>query len=268
MISELGFLSSEVEESEKQIIGAYTDLFELSERLSKLFIGLLRKSELDRTSTKNLTMNALAAKSIELFQSSIILLRKGCIPAAKITCRALIETVYKLCAIQLVNEGIDLYIRQEKCTRLQKLRSIQKYKQKHPGSGIALGIESEIGVLSKERLKKTEPRKWASLAKMEDFHNLYYQEMSDDTHANIESLNHYFDEDSAHVVSFGPSDKGLALVAVACHRTLINAVEKFALFQNANIAIKLSQLSGENDILEGKYDIKGTFLNSQFTIGR
>ncbi len=253
MISELGFLSSEVEESEKQIIGAYTDLFELSERLSKVFIGLLQESELDRTSPKNLTMNAMAAKSLELFQSSVILLRKGCIPAAKITCRALIETVYKFCAIQLANDGIDLYIRQEKSTRLQKLRGIQKYKQKHPGSGVGLGIESEIDVLTKEKPKKTEPYEWASLAKMEDFHNLYYQKMSDDTHANIESLDHYFDENSAHIVSFGPSEKGLGIVAVACHRTLINAIEKFTSFRNANIATELSQLSGENDVLEGKY---------------
>jgi hypothetical protein len=253
MISELGFLSSEAEESEKQIIGAYADLFQLSERLSKLFIDLLAEAELDRTSVKNLTLNALAAKSLELFQSSIILLRKGCIPAAKITCRALIETVYKLCAIQLANEGIDLYIRQAKYTRLQKLRGIQKYKQKHSDSRIAPGIESEIDVLSKERPKKTDPHEWASLAKMEDFHNLYYQGMSDETHANIESLNHYFDDNSAYIVSFGPSDKGLALLAVACHRTLINAVERFALFQGTNITTELCQLSGENDVLEGKY---------------
>ncbi|MDO9558770.1 MAG: DUF5677 domain-containing protein [Syntrophales bacterium] len=156
MISELGFLSSEVEKSEKQIIGAYTDLFDVSEQLSRLFIGLLKESELDRTSPKNLAINAIAAKSLELFQSCIILLRKGCVPAAKITCRALIETVYKLCAIQLANDGIDLYIRQGKNSRLQKLQGIQKYKQKHPGSGIGRGIESEIELLSKEKPKKTE----------------------------------------------------------------------------------------------------------------
>jgi hypothetical protein len=253
MIADLGFLSSEAEESEKQIIRAYTDLFQLSGQLSKLFISLLRKAGLDRTSIKNLTINALAAKSLELFQSSIILLRKGCVPAANITCRALIETVYKLCAIQLANGGIDLYIHQEKLTRLQKLRSIQKYKQKHPGSGIAPGINTEIDALSKEKSKKTGPYEWASLAKMEDFHNLYYQGMSDDTHANIESLNHYFDQNSAYILSFGPSDEGLALAVVVSHRILINAIEKFALFQNANIASELAQLSGENDVLEGKY---------------
>ena len=255
MISELGFLSSEVEESEKQIIGAYTDLFDVSERLSRLFIGLLKESELDRTSSKNLIMNALAAKSLELFQSCIILLRKGCVPASKITCRALIETVYKLCAIQLANDGIDLYIRQEKKSRLQKLKGIQKYKQKHPGYGIGHGIESEIDLLSKDKPKKTEPYRWASLAKMEDFHNLYYQKMCDDTHANIESLNHYFDENSAHIISFGPSDKGLAIVAAVCHRTLINAIEKFTSFRNESIASELSQLSDENDMLERKYSV-------------
>lgn len=253
MVAELGFLSSEVKESEEQIMAAYADLLQLSERLSKIFISLLGQSRFDHTSVRNLTLNALAAKSLELFQSSIILLRKGCIPAARVICRALIETVYKLCTIQLENDGIDLYICQEKFTRLQKLRSIHKYKQKHPGSQFAPGIELEIDALSKEKPKKTEPSRWASLAKMEDFHNLYYQGMSDDTHANIESLNHYFDDNSAYIVSFGPSDRGLTLVAVACNRTLINAIEKFALFQGVNITTELSQLSDENNVLEEKY---------------
>ena len=253
MISEVGFLSPEVNESEQQLAMEYRDLFELSERLSKLFIQLLRDAPLDHESVRNMVLNTLAAKALELFQSSVILLRKGCIPAVRVLCRSQIETVYKLCAIQLAPEGFDRYINQEKCSRLQKLRSIQKYKQKNPKSGIAPGIEAEIDTLSKERPKKTEPHEWASLAKMDDFHNLYYQEMSDDTHGNIESLNHYFDEDSDHMVSFGPSNKGLATVAAACHRTLINAIEKYALFQQVNVAPDLSALSRANDELENKY---------------
>lgn len=253
MISETGFLSSEAEESERQIMEGYKELFDVSLRLSRLFIHLLRDSELDRTSHKDLAMNALGAKALELFQSCIILLRKGCVPATKITFRALIETVYKLCAIHLADEAIQLYIRQEKSTRLQKLRSIQKYKQKHPKSEVGHGIESEIEMLSKEKTKKTEPYEWAALAQMEDFHNLYYQGMSDDTHANIESLNHYFDDGSEHLVNFGPTDKGLAIVAVACHRTLINAIEKFASFRNSEVATELANLNSENDVLEGKY---------------
>lgn len=253
MISELGFLSPEVSEDEHQLTMNYRELFNLSERLSKLFVRLLKDATLDHTSVRNMAMNSLAAKSLELFQSSVILLRKGCIPAAKVLCRAQIETVYKVCAIQLVTDGIDRYINQEKSTRLQKLRSIQKYKQKHQRSGIAPGIEAEIDTLSKEKPKKTEPHEWASLAQMDDFHNLYYQGMSDDTHGNIESLNHYFDENSDHVMNLGPSDKGLSIVAAACHRTLINAIEKYASFQQVNVATDLAVLSRENDALEEKH---------------
>jgi hypothetical protein len=50
---------------------------------------------------------------------------------------------------------------------------------------------------------------------MDDFHNIYYQGLSDDVHANIESLNHYFDESSEHMMNFGPSDKDLLAVAAA-----------------------------------------------------
>ncbi len=253
MISELGFLSPEIEESETAIATTYCDFFDLSERISRLFVQLLQETNIDHTSQKSTAINALAAKSLELFQSSVIMLRKGCIPAARILCRALIDTVYKLCAITLASDGIDRYISQEKRTRLQKLKCIQKYKQKYPKSGIAPCIEAEIDKLSRENSVETKPHEWASLAQMNDFHNLYYQGMSDDTHGNIESLNHYFDEESAHIISFGPSDKGLAITAAACIRSLINAIEKYASFQHIDISNNLALFSKENDELEHKY---------------
>lgn len=253
MISELGFLSPEVDESEKQLVTTYRELFDLSERLSKLLIGLLRDAELDHASVRNMTINALAARSLELFQSSVILLKKGCIPGSRVLCRALIETVYKLCAIQLTVDGIDRYVDQEKKVRLQKLKSIQKYKQRHPNSGIAAGIEAEIDILSRENRRKTEPHEWASLAQMDDFNDLYYQAMSDDAHGNIESLSHYFDEDSTHLLNFGPSDKGLAMVASACNHALINAIEKYATFQDVIVASELAEYHGENNALERRY---------------
>ncbi|MFJ1257142.1 DUF5677 domain-containing protein [Cupriavidus sp. CuC1] len=253
MISQLGFLSPEVDAREGELLAAYRNVFDVSERLSKLFVRLLREAELDRTSVRAMTMHALGARSLELFQSSIILLRKGCIPPARVLCRAMIETAYKLCAIQLASDGIDRYVSQENSTRLQKLRNIQKYKQAYPRSGVAAGIEAEIDVLSKEKPKKTEPHEWASLAKMDDFHNLYYQGMSDDTHANMESLNHYFDDEAPHIMGFGPSDKGLLVVATACHRTVINVVEKYAAFQGSHISDELSLLNKDNDGLESLY---------------
>ncbi|HMV59275.1 MAG TPA: DUF5677 domain-containing protein [Nitrospira sp.] len=252
MISELGFFSPEAIESQRQIRVAYREVFEVSEQLCELLLRLLRDAELDRISAKNMAMNALAAKSLELFQSSLILLERGCIPAAKVICRPLIETVYKLCAIQISTNAIDLYAQQARLTRLQKLKSVQKYKQKHKNASIAPGIEAEIQSLSTEKPKKTEPHQWASLAQMEDFHNLYYQGMSDDVHANIESLNHYFDEASTHLINFGPSDKDLALVATACQRTMVNAIEKYAQFLNVRVSEELSLLNPKIDALEDK----------------
>jgi hypothetical protein len=110
MIPELGFFSPEAVESQRHIRGAYREVFETSEQLSRLLLRLLQGAKLEPSSQKNLAMNALAAKSLELFQSSILLLERGCIPAAKVVSRALIETTYKLCAIQLSEDGIAHYI--------------------------------------------------------------------------------------------------------------------------------------------------------------
>lgn len=252
MISELGFFSPDAVESQSQIRGAYREVFEVSEQLSKLFLRLLRDAELDRVSVKNMVMNAIAAKSLELFQSSMILLERGCIPAAKVICRPLIETVYKLCAIQLSTNAIDLYTSQARFTQLQKLKSVLKYQQKHNNDKIIPGIKGEIESLSKEKPKKTDPHAWATHAQMDDFHNLYYQGMSDDIHANVESLNHYFDEASTHLINFGPSDKDLTLVATACQRTMLNALEKYARFLSTDVSKELSLLNLKIDALEEK----------------
>jgi len=253
MISKLGFLSAEAEDSERQLLESYRELFSVSARLSQLFVRLLSEADLDQTSVKSMVMNALAAKSLELFQSCVILLKKGCIPASRVVCRALIETVYKLCAVLLSSDGIDAYVCQEKACRLNKLKNIQKYKQKYPNAKIAPGIESEIETLSKEKPAKIEPHKWASMAQMEDFNHLYYQGMSDDTHANIESLNHYFDEQSEYALTFGPSDKGLGLIAAACYRTAINAIAKYSVFLSIDVQAELASISKETDLLEEKY---------------
>lgn len=248
MISELGFFSPEAVESQVDIKKEHQDVFAISEELSKLLLRLLRDAELDQASVKNMAINALAAKSLELFQSSIILLERGCIPAAKVLCRAFIETVYKLCALQLSPNAEELYVAQSSATRLQKLKSLKKYNQKH--STKAPEIDAEVESLAKLKPKITEPHQWALLAQMQDFHDVYYQGLSDDVHSNIESLNHYFDDTSKHLVSFGPSDTHLTLVAAACQRTMLNAIEKYASFQNTNVSNELSQLSPRIDALE------------------
>ena len=248
MISALGFFSPEAVESQVGIKTAYRDVFAISEELSKLLLRLLRDADIDQASVKNMAINALAAKSLELFQSSIILLERGCIPAAKALCRVFIETVYKLCALQVSPDAVELYIAQSSATRLQKLKCIKKYNQKH--SVKAPEIDAEVESLAKLKPKRTEPYQWALLAQMQDFHNTYYQGLSDDVHSNIESLNHYFDDTSKHLVSFGPSDTHLTLVATACHRTMLHAIEKYASFQAANISDELTQLSPRIDALE------------------
>ncbi len=250
MISERGFFSPEAAESRHQLRQVYHEVFEIAEQLTQLLILPLRHAELDEKSTKKMAMHALAAKSLELFQCSFLLLEGGCIPAAKILCRALIETVYKLVAIQLSTNAIDLYIQQAAQTRLQKLKSVAKYKQKHKSPGVAPGIEAEIQCLSEKKPTRTEPSEWAKLAQMEDFHHIYYQGMSDDVHANIESLNHYFDESSGHLISFGPSDKDLPTVGTACLRTMVNAIEKYTCFLNTDVSQELSGLKGRIDALD------------------
>jgi hypothetical protein len=251
MISELGFFSPEAREDELKIGNDYRDLFQLSEQIAKEFLRLLRDANLDRESERNLALNALAARSLEFFQSMINQLRQGSAPPAKVVCRSLIETVYKLRAIQLSSNGIDLFIAQERKSRLQKLKGVQAYRKAHPELGPSKELDAEVEQLTKERPKKTESNEWARLAEMDDFHNLYFQWVSDDTHAGIESLNHYFDEVSPYLMTFGPTDKEISTVAAIGHRSILLALETYARFQC--VSIDLARYRNQTDALENEY---------------
>lgn len=51
-------------------------------------------------------------------------------------------------------------------------------------------------------------------------------------------------------MNFGPSDKNLILVATACQRTMLSAIEKYGLFLNASVTEELSAVSLRIDALE------------------
>jgi hypothetical protein len=113
-IEDLGFLSKEGLQLEDQIVKSHKEVFQLSDRISQLFLRALKDSEIDPTSRDNLVLNACAARVLELFQSVDILLRKGCAPAAKVVCRTQLEAVYRLCAMHQDNSHIQSYIDQSK----------------------------------------------------------------------------------------------------------------------------------------------------------
>ena len=248
-LQELGFLSDEAKESEADIVQDFVRVFDLFDKLSVLFIDALSNAKIEPESTEGLVIHAAAARALELSQSADILLRKGCVPAAKLVCRTQLEAVYKLCAIIKNSDLAHEYISQSKFSRLQKLKSIQKYQQDYPDSKAAPNLTKEIDELSvaAKSLKKLAPHDWASKAEMDDFHRVYYQGLSDDTHGNIETLDHYFDKNSDYAFCFGPSVQDLNIVAHACQRGMVNAIIHYTSYVgNSNPEI-LKPISDEVD---------------------
>ena len=166
-ISELGFASDEAKEFEGHIQKNFADVFNLSDQLSSLFIKSLSKSKIDASSRDNMLLNAAAARTLELFQSVDLLLRRGCIPAAMVLLRSQIEAVYKLCAMVKDPELIEELVRQSSATRPSKLKSVQKYRQKHQvEKGAKPNVVKEIAELAKNKVSKLRPEQWAEWSEM------------------------------------------------------------------------------------------------------
>ena len=248
-ISELGFSSDESLLVEKNIFERNEPVFRHSEQISRAFIRTLSSAKIDSKSVLNLLVNASAARSLEFFQSVDILLRRGCVPASKAVCRSQLETVYKCVALCNGSVSPEEYINQSKLSRLQKLKGVQRYQQKYPGSNAIPELQKEIQKLHEETksIKQIKPHHWATQAKMEDFHNNYYQGLSDDVHGNVETMDHYFDQNDNYNFCFFPSEADIDLVAFASQKSIINTVANYAEFNNSNLH---SFLENANEVTE------------------
>jgi hypothetical protein len=94
-------------------------------------------------------------------------------------------------------------------------------------------------------IKKIQPHEWATLAKMEDFHNIYYQGFSDDVHGNIETLDHYFDVNNAHAFCFSPDDRDLYLVALASQKGTVNALSHYSHTAGIDLSKEMEALNAK-----------------------
>ena len=80
---------------------------------------------------------------------------------------------------------------------------------------------------------------------MEDFNNTYYQGFSDDIHGNVETLDHYFDENNSYSFVYSPGEDDLYLVALASQKGTINALSHYSRTADVDLSKELEELHGK-----------------------
>lgn len=173
------------------------------------------------TGTADEAASALSARVLELCAMSLLCLRSGSVPSAKVLTRALLEASYKACALRRDPKHLDQLVNDDIAARLLLNKKIHDYKKDKRANHVARGVEKKIDELALHKAKKLEPSEWSARAGMTDFHRLFYAWLSSDTHTNVAAIDHYFVEERDYALEIGPRDIDLPMTVMILARCLL-----------------------------------------------
>lgn len=132
-------------------------------------------------------------RAVEHYQATVILLHRGIIAPAKVTFRALIETVFKVRALALDPESALQTLKDEDAR--ERSNFIKKI-EKHDYGNLTMAKESLSGDCVDEFSipggKRTSIEQWSELAKMHQWYIEWYPLLSRSTHSQAGDLDTMF----------------------------------------------------------------------------
>lgn len=123
-----GFVGEQIKEWITKIRSDHSALFDLAVDINKLCHKTMFELDVHNSHAQEVTIASLYLRSLNTFQSVVLLSERGMIPQAQILARALLETVFTLCALCKKNELVNVYINEDKQRRL---KSLYKLKELH-----------------------------------------------------------------------------------------------------------------------------------------
>lgn len=226
-----GFLSTRRNELEASIAVAHGDLLERARQIFRDCHELLFNADIRNRDIRAILVATLFMRALEHYQATFILLSMGLVSPAKVTLRALMETVFTIRAVALSQEALRAFITDD---LLQRRKLINKVRQHdHPNledareaitDELIREIEGQIEAFEAKPLRTKELSK---LAGMHDWYTGPYAVLSKATHTHVRELEDYLRTDDADEVRqfiYGPSmEETPHLTLTAAHAVLIAA---------------------------------------------
>lgn len=206
----VGFFGEYGEEVKENIIKDNAEIFSLSSELNYACHDVLRSAKINLESGKDLIVSCLFVRSLELYQSTVMLLQSGMVNGARIVLRCLLEVTFR---IHDVGEREDAY-RQYIGESVISQRDTAK-KAKDLSSLLGVNLTGNLDDRIKELDDKISSNKWSKLSayKLSEFSGmsaLYisaYHLLSKTVHASSSDIESHLHFDSSSVVSgFGYSE--------------------------------------------------------------
>jgi hypothetical protein len=207
-----GFLSEDAQKGREIVRSAYSDWFALGNELNRFGMSVLQKIEVDRSNKYQVIELVLFLRSLEIFQSVVLMLEVQNASAVKILTRSLLENIFTLVALQKHPDLMESYLAMDEKNTIAILKGFRDMAKE--SKNVILDVEEinqQILVRETQRnhgVKLLKTFQWAEKAGMCKHYNLYYRKYCLSVHSSATALNDHFDDiDGTHKISFGPSGK-------------------------------------------------------------
>jgi hypothetical protein len=133
----------------------------------------------------------LGVRGFSLFQSTVLLSARGMAADAAITCRALIEIIFRLAAIQRTQEALAYYIAEDEHHRRGTIKKLLKLNAVSDEELVRLRQtlgEVEAAIARSGHRTPLKVSEWAALADMESTYRTIYGYLSSHTHTGVRTL--------------------------------------------------------------------------------
>jgi hypothetical protein len=220
-----GFLGKDIEIWMKENRRLHEDLFALAENLNSDCYTMLERARPHNKDKRELLVSCLFPRTMELFQATFLLVRRGMIPSANIMLRSLIETMFVLIAIAKDDDALEAYILNDEKGRLI---TAKKILDNTSGAFSETQVEEVIRVkkeieekLAGKKLPKLTTEYYAKKAGLHDWYQTVYSVTSKSVHAAVKDIEDYLDicqDRQVKSIKFTPTDKRtLEILTTACN---------------------------------------------------
>jgi hypothetical protein len=218
---------------------------------------VLQKIEVDRSKKYEVIEAVLFLRSLEIFQSVVLMLEVQNASAVKILTRSLLENIFVLVALQRDPALMESYLAQDEKNTIGILKGFRKMAEKSSDQVLDVrDIDREISARQKVRssAKILQPYEWAEKAGMSGHYRMFYARYSASVHSGASGLNDHFDMvDGVPRIAFGPRGKdGFEIFDIAC-LSLIKAVSAVMLVFGLDVPGDLRAYQDRVKMLEGMW---------------
>jgi hypothetical protein len=226
-----GFLTDRLGTLESAINRAHGRLLERARQINRDCHELLFAAGIHNRDPEEILCAALFTRALEHYQATLILLGMGLIAPAKVTLRAILESVFATRAVAADKDSLRAFINDD----LLQRRKLVRRAQQHDYTNLE-GLREALTPSFVERLEQqikgsgAKPLKTEDLSEragMHDWYTTVYALLSKATHTNVRELEAYMMLDEFGEIrglTYAPSTEEIPhLILTAAHCILLGA---------------------------------------------